>query len=201
MIDVSRGLWLLVLGFVFHAYSMIAQPTDSADDSLAMAFIQELNDMRANPKSYIPKIDAYQQQVSSFTPDKKALRKAVKEIKTELAKLKPLPPLVFDSALAKAAMDHVEDAARTGIVGHIGSDRSDPALRVAKYGRFTSLAESITYGHLSTSLMLAAFLVDEGTPSRGHRKAMLTSDLLLIGAATGIHPKYNTQIVVVTGRR
>jgi uncharacterized protein YkwD len=47
--------------------------------------------------------------------------------------------------------------------------------------------------------MLAAFLVDENTPDRGHRKAMLSTTLTHIGIAIDSHPKYDYQCVVVLG--
>jgi uncharacterized protein YkwD len=170
-------------------------------DSLARAFVSELNAMRANPKAFIPKIDAYQRQLRSFTPSTSELDKAVKEIKKELAKLKPLNQLSVDTALALAATDHMLDGQRSGLVGHMGSDGSDPGQRVARYGQFRTLSESITYGHMSSSLMLAAFLVDEGTPSRGHRKSMLSQDYTLIGVAVGGHPQYDSQVVVLLASR
>lgn len=160
-------------------------------------FINQFNAMRANPASFIPDVKAYQRQVQSFTRDKKALKNAVAEITSILTKLKPLPILRVDSALTHAAKDHMLDGAKTGIVGHIGSDSSNPHQRVARYGTFSQLSESITYGNLSTSLMLAAFLVDEGTPSRGHRTALLGRAYTLIGVAFGPHPEYSSHIVVL----
>lgn len=192
-------LAITVIGLVFCLGSAFAQA--NVDDSLSLAFIQELNQMRANPAGYIPKILAYQKQLSSFTKNKKVLTKAVDEIKLILKKQTPLPPLTADSSLMKAAHSHMEDGAKHGFVGHIGSDKSDPGIRVARYAKFSALSEAITYGHLSTGLMLAAFLVDEGTPSRGHRIAMLSKDYSLIGTSYGPHPQYNSQIVVVLGSK
>lgn len=170
-------------------------------DSLNKAFIAELNQMRANPKAFISQIEAYQRQLSSFTHNKKALNKAVAEIKQILAKQQPLSQLTLDTALMQAAHEHMLDGAKAGFVGHIGTDRSDPGVRAARYGKFIALSEAITYGHLSTSLMLAAFLVDEGTPSRGHRTAMLSPVYTHIGAAYGPHPKYDSHIVVLLGKK
>lgn len=171
------------------------------NDSLSRLFVQELNAMRANPKAFIPQIDAYQRQLQSFTHNKKALSKAVKEIKKILNSQAPLSALEIDTALLHACADHLTDGAAHGFVGHYGSDSSNPGTRAARYGKFVALSEAITYGHLSTNLMLAAFLVDEGTPSRGHRIAMLSPDYTLVGAACGPHPTYNSQIVVLFGKR
>ena len=173
----------------------------SQTDSLNKAFIAELNQMRANPKAFIPQIEAYRRQLSSFTHNKKALNIAVAEIKQILAKQQPLSQLTLDSALMQATREHMMDGAKAGFIGHIGSDHSDPGVRAARYGRFIALSEAITYGHLSTSLMLAAFLVDEGTPSRGHRMAMLSPVYTLVGAAYGPHPKYDSHIVVLLGKK
>ncbi|KAB2894308.1 MAG: CAP domain-containing protein [Chlorobi bacterium] len=186
----------------FAAWLMWALPASAQQlsyDSLAGSFVKELNALRADPASYLPRIEEYRVQVQSFTPSIKKLNKAVSEIKTILAKQSPLLPLTVDSALMKAAADHVADAAATGILGHIGSSGSNPGTRVARYGLYRDLSEAITYGHLSTALMLASFLVDEGTPDRGHRKSVLASQYTKIGVAIGYHPKYDIQLVVLVG--
>lgn len=49
--------------------------------------------------------------------------------------------------------------------------------------------------------MLAALLVDEGSPSRGHRETLLSADYIFIGVAVAPHPRYDYQcVVVLTGK-
>lgn len=155
--------------------------------------------MRADPASFVPKIDAYYREWQSFVKDKKGLKKACDEIKKILKKQKPLAPFRMDSVLTRAALDHAADGRNMGVLGHIGSDGSNPMDRVKRYGTFMSVSECITYGQKTSSLMLAAFLVDEHTPDRGHRKAMLSTTLTHVGIAIDAHPQYDHQCVVVLG--
>lgn len=161
--------------------------------------VNAINAMRADPASFIPEIDTYYREWRSFVKDKKGLKKACDEIKAILKKQKPLAPFQLDSVLTKAALDHAADGRNMGILGHIGSDKSTPADRVKRYGTFLSVSECITYGQKTPQLMLAAFLVDEQTPDRGHRKTMLSTKLTHIGVAIDAHPKYDFQCVVVLG--
>lgn len=185
----------LVLGILVSSHVPLNSQTSQWD--VCAEFLVTLNTMRANPQGFLPHIDAYKRQIASFTKNKKALNTAVAEIKSILTKLKPLPPLGYDTLLAKAATRHMLDGAQWGFVGHIGSDSSNPATRAAAYGVYSEISEAITYGTLSTSLMLAAFLVDEGTPSRGHRTAILSKTYTRVGLAYGTHPLYTNQLVVL----
>lgn len=164
---------------------------------LAQEVATLINSVRTKPSSFLPDIDAYYRHVRSFTPNKRELDKAIREIRKLLAKQKPFAPLTFDSTLVRAAIDHLRDTERHTLIGHIGSDGSTPLDRVKRYGNWTTIGECITYGQRSASMILAAFLVDEGTPDRGHRINILGPNYTSVGIATGTHPKYGTTAVVV----
>lgn len=194
---ISKAARSFVLPFLvlITTVSSIGQPQVST----AQQFLVEVNSMRAQPASFIPKIDAYYREWLSFVKDKKALKKACDEIKGILKKQKPLAPFQLDSVLTRAAIDHAADGRNMGVLGHIGSDGSNPMDRVKRYGSYNSVSECITYGNKTAALMLAAFLVDEHTPDRGHRKTMLSATLTHIGIAIDAHPQYDDQCVVVLG--
>lgn len=156
-----------------------------------------INRVRTQPSSFLPDIENYYRHVRSLTPSKRELEKAVKEIRKLLAKQKPLAPLSFDSTLVRAAIDHLRDTERHALIGHIGSDGSTPLDRVKRYGEWTTIGECISYGQRTASMILAAFLVDEDTPDRGHRINILGSNYTSVGIATGTHPKYGTTAVIV----
>jgi len=166
--------------------------TDLAQEVAAL-----INSVRTKPSSFLPDIEAYYRHVRSFTPNKRELSKAVGEIRKLLTKQKPLTPLMFDSTLIRAAIDHLRDTERHALIGHIGSDGSTPLDRVKRYGNRTTIGECITYGQRNAAMILAAFLVDEGTPDRGHRINILNPNYTSVGIATGTHPKYGTTAVVV----
>ena len=178
----------------FLVFAGIVVSTNAQQDT---AFISLLNSVRAKPSSFIKTIDEYYYQWRSFVADVKGLEKAIAEIKQRLKSQKKLPALTFDSTLAKAAYDHALDCYNMNLLGHIGSDKSDPTTRIARYGKWAAMAECITYGQKKTSMMLAAMLVDEGTPNRGHRESLLSNKYTSIGVAVMGHMRYDFQCVAV----
>ena len=171
------------------------------DSAMARQFLDTLNAVRADPASFIPTVDAFVREWRSFVPDSKKLEKAAEEIKRELKKQKPLPAFVIDTGLVAAAQDHAEDGRRMGVLGHIGSDKSNPADRVKRHTAMSQVSEVITYGQATAAYMLAAFLIDEQDPKRGHRKSLLSTQLTLIGVAVDTHPKYRILCIAVLGTR
>ncbi|MDZ4745477.1 MAG: CAP domain-containing protein [bacterium] len=168
-------------------------------DSAETEFITVLNSVRSDPASFLPAIDKYERYVKSFTKDKKALEKALREIRKRLKSQSPLLPLATSPVLQGAADDHIGDMASSGIMGHIGSDGSDPLKRVRRFGSFIYLGECITLGYLRADLMVASMLVDEGTPDRGHRENLLKPEYTHIGVGIGSHPSLRIAAVVDLG--
>lgn len=158
-----------------------------------------INATRQNPASFLPVLEKYRTFVSQRTNDKKGLEKALKEIRDILTKQRPLPGLDSSLALYTAAKDHATDVSTHSIVGHIGSDKSNPKTRIDKYTSFMQLGEIITYGQPDAEMMLAAFLVDEGTPDRGHRMNVLNPKFTQIGIAIATHKTYGNVCVVTLG--
>jgi uncharacterized protein YkwD len=170
-------------------------------DSVSINFIQILNQLRNDPRSFESAIDEYYYEWRSFVTNRKGLEKAIKEIKQRLRTQSRLPTLTPDTNLLKAALDHANDSYNKDVVGHIGSDGSNPGSRVKRYSSIENVAECITYGQKTSRLMLAALLIDEGNPSRGHRESLLSAQYSLIGVAVAPHPRYHFQCVVVLGSK
>lgn len=78
-------------------------------DSVSVNFIQALNDLRSNPRSFEPFIDEYYYEWRSFVSNRKEFDKAIREIKQRLKTQPKLPTLAPDSNLLKAALDHAND--------------------------------------------------------------------------------------------
>lgn len=180
-------------------YANIDSVGQHVPDSSEAAFITVLNAVRINPASFLPVIDGYERYVRSFRKDKAGLDKALREIRARLKRQKPLSPLTVHPALQGAADDHVSDLGRTGLMGHIGSDESNPLTRVQRYGSFLTIGECITIGYLTPDLMVASMLVDEGTPDRGHRENLLKFMFTHVGVGIGEHPSLRVATVVVLG--
>jgi hypothetical protein len=93
------------------------------------------------------------------------------EVVTDFAGYLPRPPLAFNANLIASARGHSQDMAVNDFQGHTGSNGSTLTSRIeaAGYTGWNALAENvyayaknIFYGH-------AAFNVDWGVPSLGHR--------------------------------
>ena len=193
-----RAMGCTSMALVFF---LLTLPTAAQDTAMARAFLDTLNAVRANPASFAPTVDAFVREWRSFVPDRKKLEAAAKELKREIKKMKPLPPFSTDSFLVNAAGDHARDGRQMGVLGHIGSDKSTPIDRVKRYtSSMIQVSEVITYGQATAAYMLAAFLIDEQDAKRGHRKALFSKQLTLIGVVVDTHPQYRTQVVAVLGR-
>jgi len=160
------------------------------------ALIAMLNAVRTNPASFLPSLEQYKNTARAVARNKKEFDKAYAEIVTRLRTQPVLPAYNVDEGLMKAAKDHCMDCEQNGIVGHFGSDKSDPGMRMRRYTTYVTMGESCTYGNATPAMIIAAFLVDEGTPSRGHRENMLSTTYTQVGVHVCGHPKYGTSVVI-----
>jgi uncharacterized protein YkwD len=101
--------------------------------------------------------------------------------------------------MSAAAADHVRDQGPRGGLGHAGTDRSAPATRVRRYGRwFGVVSENIQYGRAASARdVVADLLIDDGVPDRGHRRNIFDSAIRVAGAACGPHAMYAQMCVIV----
>jgi uncharacterized protein YkwD len=124
-----------------------------------------------------------------------AVREAISAVRSQA----PVPSLSMDASLVKAARDHANDQARTGAIGHTGSDGSTTQTRVNRYATWqVSIAENIDYQPMVRGRdVIESLLVDDGVPDRGHRRNIFQSSARLVGIACGPHPKYEAMCVIV----
>jgi uncharacterized protein YkwD len=168
--------------------------------------IFELNKARSNPAKYAEKYlenltGAYDGKILKIpgeTPIKtQEGKKALLECIRSMKKAAPLPLLYPSKGLSQAAELLVKDQQKTGKVGHIGKDRSNPQDRIEKYGNWLDkFSENLTYGKNSPQRVVISLLVDDGVPGRGHRKSLLSNSYKAVGVATGNHPNYKEMCVV-----
>ena len=122
---------------------------------------------------------------------------AVREAIAVLKATKPLPRLQLSAGIALAARDHVRDLGPRGGLGHIGADGSTPGKRLSRHGEWTGeMSESITFGAPSALDVMLELLVDDNTPSRGHREMLLYGQSALVGVACGPHQTYQAMCVL-----
>jgi uncharacterized protein YkwD len=131
---------------------------------------------------------------------------AVVECVKALHAVGPMEALVPSAGITRAALDHVADQSRTGQTGHEGDDGSTPFERMDRYGERTwsdgpvtvsgGGGECISYGYDDPREITIQLLVDDGVPSRGHRKLLLDRTFRLVGLGIGEHPQYRHICVV-----
>ena len=173
--------------------------TDSERDLL-----NEINQARANPQLYATFLEELKPQFSGkqYTPAGKdpltteegwnAVDEAIRFLKA----LKPLPPLVASNGLSLAALTHVKDQGNSGNTGHRGASGMIEE-RVKPYGQWSgAIGENICYGNDSARERLMTWLIDDGFPSRGHRRRLLGTEFQVAGISCGSHPQYNAMCVL-----
>jgi len=166
----------------------------------------EINKLRSEPSRYaelylIPKIRSYSgklykrpSQVDIMTSE--GVR-ALEECISHLKKAKTINPLLPSRGLSRAAADHAIDQAETGSFGHIGKDGSSGDIRMNRYGKWGKMAaENISYGQDCAQEIIFQMLVDDGVPSRGHRKNLMQPAFRFVGVAIGSHPQFGYLCVI-----
>jgi uncharacterized protein YkwD len=101
--------------------------------------------------------------------------------------------------MSAGAADHVRDQGPPGEMGHTGRDRSTPASRVNRYGRwFHVISENIQYGRTTNGHdVVAELFIDDGVPDRGHRLNALDPHIRVAGVSCGPHATYGQMCVIV----
>ncbi len=178
----------------------------SGEGASSSAVIAELNRARTNPAGYAELLASlrpyYAADGTRSLPGEGRMRtqEGVQALDGAIRALRntaPLPPLAASNGLARAALDHARDQARTGALGHRGSDGSSPFMRMNRHGRWQSHAgECIDYGATSARRIVMNLIIDDGVRDRGHRLNILNRDFAVAGASLASHPRYRNLCVI-----
>jgi uncharacterized protein YkwD len=168
--------------------------------------IAELNKLRANPEVYIKILEDY---LSKFN-GKNVKISTKMELVTEEGKtpvieaieflktVKSMGELKISNGLMLATAEHISDLVKNDIIGHEGSAGDSPQIRAERYGMWTyDLRENISYGAKIPQEVILNFLIDDGVPSRSHRKVLLDRKLTKIGIATGVNKLWDPICVLL----
>lgn len=139
---------IIIFLIAFSPILLLAQMTVREQQVL-----DEINLVRTNPKAYITYIDVYLGDMDSDASE----RSAANELKNELKKMVPLRPLVFSKQLYQSCKNHGSYVSKTKKFVHSKGD----------------YAENIQYGQSEVRNAVIDLLIDDGIPSRGHRKNIL----------------------------
>jgi len=122
---------------------------------------------------------------------------AVDEAIRFLDKQKPVGALALSPGLSLAARDLVAAQGASGGFGHKGPDGSMPSDRIERHGTWESLiGENVAYGQRTARDVVAAFIVDDGVPDRGHRKNLYNAGYRVMGVDCGPHSVYGTTCAI-----
>jgi len=160
--------------------SVTARATSSINASYMsaqeIAMLDEINLVRSNPVGYITYVEQYKRDIQSgksFGSSLAVCDELIAELRRtpRLSILKPAP------CLYNAAKYHGLDQKSRGSTGHDGSDGSWPWDRVKRAcSQMTDGNENLVGGPADVREAVILLLVDDGIPSRGHRKTLLNKD-------------------------
>src|SRR2546423_6011442 len=166
--------------------------------------IAELNRARANPQQYAALLEQLKQTATG-----NEIKLGQKSIKLQeglsvldeaikfLRAAQPLPPLSTAKGLCLSARDHVKDLGMSGNTGHKGTDGSLPDQRVNRYGSWqAAIGENIAYNSGQTRDAVLGMIIDDGTPTRGHRKNIFDPNFQVAGIAIGPPSSYGLMCVL-----
>lgn len=170
--------------------------------------IEELNRARTSPARFAAELEARIPHYRGYIYRKPGVEvgvrtvegaDAVREAVRVLRATRPLPAVRLSAGMSAGAADHVRDQGPRGGLGHDGRDRSTPASRVSRYGRWFGLvSENIQYGRAATGQdVIADLLVDDGVADRGHRRNALDPNVRVVGVSCGRHATYDQMCVIV----
>ena len=183
-------------------YTTAATPAAvTTTGTLSERVVHEINACRTNPSAFAARLEKtkqYYQGKNVVKANETTLVtnegvSAVDECIQVLQKTAPMSPLTLPmcAGLTQSCQDHNDDTGPKGITGHDGSEGSKPADRINRHGLWSGgCAENISYGHDDPFQIVAQLLVDDGVPSRGHRKNLLTPAFNNVGVAVGPHKIY-----------
>jgi uncharacterized protein YkwD len=100
--------------------------------------------------------------------------------------------------MSLAARDQANDLGASGNTGHRGNDGSTPNARVSRYGEWaSSVGENIVYQAMTTAReSVMGLIVDDGIPTRGHRKNLFDSTYRVAGISLGARSNLGTLCVI-----
>jgi uncharacterized protein YkwD/LysM repeat protein len=137
-----------------------------------LEMVAEINLLRSNPAGYIQYVEKYQRE--SMLPASSA---TAAELIAELRNTSPMAVLQNSDCLHRAAHWHAESQRPKGDIDHQDIKGTWPWDRAKAYCTdMTDGNENIVGGPAAVRNSVVVLLLDEGIPTRGHRKNLLNRD-------------------------
>ena len=168
----------------------------------------ELNNLRKNPKSYIPLIELEMKSLKKNNILKK--RDSNLQIQTVegkdayiesinfLQNQEGVPPVKEESRLNSAALDLVKDIGTRGVVSHQDQYGQYVSERIEKYCEWDySASELIEVSSKNPQDILISLIVDDGLKNRPDRMTLFNPAYSYVGISCGMHSEYEIVTVIV----
>jgi uncharacterized protein YkwD len=185
---------------------VLAAPATALDQDLARQVLEEVNLARSAPRAYAGHLRElralfngkyYLLPGSTTRMQTNEGARAVDEAIKMLSRQRPVAPLSWSDGLAAAAAELAEEQGRSGGTGHTGSQSRGMQERIDRHGTWLrSIAENIGYGPTDARNMVMQLIIDDGVPSRGHRKNTFSAAFDTAGVACGPHPRFGSMCVI-----
>jgi uncharacterized protein YkwD len=172
-----------------------------AKDQLENKFVYDRSGNPTNTmclaKDFIPKENVCYFTLTTFEGPK-AWREATDVLNKRTEKLDYLK---WSEGLSQACYDHIRDQGPKGNNGHVGSDGSGPSDRIKKYVTTMMTGENLAYSDVDNGEdVILQLIIDDGVPSRGHRKNIFEKDFTHMGVSCGCHTMYNEVCCIAYGK-
>ena len=173
--------------------------------ALEDGIVKEVNLARTNPGTYAAWLRGQRQYYRGTQlrrPGEAPIRTkeglaAADEAIRWLEKQRRVGALGYSRGLSLAARDLVAPQGASGGFGHSGPDGSTPSDRIERHGQWESvIGENVAYGQRTARDVVAAFIVDDGVPGRGHRKNLYNAAFHVMGVDCGPHSTYGTTCAI-----
>jgi uncharacterized protein YkwD len=191
----TTGTFAAFFAFVIFRHLLlftILLTTAAHADSVAHQVLDEINFARAKPQQYAKIVASRTGNFRSSTGSR-----AVREAISFLEKARPLPPLSWSPGISQAALSHALDVGRRGSNGHTSPNGDTPWKRMERFGKWQGHAgENIDYGNNSARSIVVSLIVDNGVPSRMHRKNLFSRNFRVTGIAISSHARAGTICVM-----
>lgn len=199
-----RNASIVLALLVCAGYAFAAKPEAEAigcnqrqsPSQFEAAVLDEINRARQSPREYADTLrDTFDSMDATGVYSRGTRRiatvegrAAVEEAVRFLSSVEPVPPLQMASCLNLAAARHAKAKGSTGSSGHFGATGRDPSERASFLTAGpVACSENIAYGYDDATDMVAALIVDDSVPSRGHRNNIFDPRMKSFGSGRAAH--------------
>jgi len=168
---------------------------------LGKEVFDRINSIRAKPSAYVQDFVKMTKKFNGNIYDNKLRTQegaaAVLEVIDFLTSQAPLPPIELHKGLQKVAEDFANELSHTGSVSHKNNNGEGPAARISKVVNWTgSMSECLSFGKKTAEEIVNWWIIDDGTPGRGHRKNIFAKSSKYGGVGCASHPKFKVVTIL-----